>query len=345
MTSSTYESLFGGAIDPKLKRMVAVSALAHLTIAFLLFLFARNAPIENIETPPIQVTIVDLKKIPEFMSRPGGGGGGSPAPKPAPKAEIPKPTAAPKPARRAAAPKPTAPKVVARSTVPVPKPAPKPEPVLVPKEISKPRAVAITGPTAPIPPADVEHLARAGEPAQAPEVVEGAGTSASDLNVDTGGGTGVRGPVGPVSVPGGTGAGSGTGSGSGSGSGIGSGSGSGIGAGTGNGVGNGRGTGIGGFEADPDFQEYFEKIKRIVYDIMYPRVQTPGKNWVRIRFTLDASARPRNIGIVNSSNADLNEVALEAMRIGSPFPPIPAKFRALVGRPLVLRVNLNISVK
>ena len=33
MASSTFESLFGGGIDPQLKRMVALSALAHLSRA------------------------------------------------------------------------------------------------------------------------------------------------------------------------------------------------------------------------------------------------------------------------------------------------------------------------
>jgi TonB family protein len=188
----------------------------------------------------------------------------------------------------------------------------------------------------------VERLARAGEPAQGPEVVESAGTSASDLNIDIGGGTGVRGPVGPVSVPGGTGAGSGTGSGVGSGSGIGSGSGSGIGSGVGNGVGGGRGTGIGGFEADPDFHEYLREIERRIREVWQYPAGVSGDQWVVIGFSLDASARPSGIHVKNSSNALLNESAMEAMRRGSPFPPIPAKFRALVGRPLVMRVNVNI---
>ena len=343
MTSSVYESLFGGPVDPRLKRSVAVSALVHLTLAVLLFFFAKNA-VPIIEEPlPIVVTIIDLKKIPTFKSEPGGGGGGAPAPAPAPKPEAPK-AAGPKMAAPKPAPRSKAPKVVARPAPAVPAPiVKKEEPILTPKEISKPKAIVLAPANVPKAPTEIERLARAGAVGTAPEIERGAAASASDIQVDTGGGTGMRGPAGPISVPGGTGTGSGTGSGSGSGSGIGSGSGSGIGAGSGGGVGNGRGDGIGGFEADPDFSEYLEQIKRRIYQVWeYPPGVT-GRQWVVLGFTLDAGARPSGIRVKNSSNAILNQSAGDAMRRGSPFPPIPPKFRALVGRPLVMRVDVDIK--
>jgi TonB family protein len=338
-----YESLFGGPVDPRLKRSVAVSALVHLTLALLLLFIARSAAPIIEESPPIQVTIVDLKKIPAFKSEPGGGGGGAPAPAPAPKPEAPKAAgpkmAAPKPAPRA-----KAPKVASRPAPAVPAPVVKTqEPILTPKEISKPKAIVLAPANVPKAPTEIERLARAGTVGTAPEIARGAAASASDIQVDSGGGAGVRGPVGPISVPGGTGTGSGTGSGSGSGSGIGSGSGSGIGAGAGSGVGNGRGDGIGGFETDPDFAEYLQQIQKRIYDIMMAQNQSvTGRQWVRVQFTLDSSARPHNISIQKSSIPALNASALEAMKLASPFPPIPPKFRAIAGKPLLMRVDLTI---
>jgi TonB family protein len=342
MTSSTYAMLFGGPIDPQLKRMVAVSALAHLTLMLMVFLLFRNATLDIQDTPPIEVTIVELKEIPAFKSERGGGGGGAPAPARAPKAEAPKPAAPAKRAPRVVSPRPRAPKVVARATPAPPKPIVKEEPKLVPKEISRPRTFAIEPTKVPQPPTELERLARAGAPEQSPEIVRGAGTSASDIAVDTGGGTGVRGPAGPISVPGGTGSGSGTGTGSGFGSGAGSGSGSGVGSGMGSGVGAGRGDGLLGYQADPDFTEYLEKIKRRMHEVWIFPNGVSGRQWVVLRFTLNAGARPNSISVRNSSNSLLNDSAIDAMRRASPFPPIPDKFRALIGRPLAMRIEVSI---
>lgn len=343
MTSAVYESLFGGPVDPRLKRSVTVSAFVHLTLGLLLFFFARSAAPIIEEPPPIVVTIIELKKLPAFKSEPGGGGGGGPAPAPAPKPDAPK-AASPRMAARKPAPRATAPKVVARAAPAVPAPiVKKEEPILTPKEISKPKAIVLHPANVPKAPTELERLARAGDVSTSPEITSGAAASAADIQVDTGGGTGVRGPVGPISVPGGTGTGSGTGSGSGIGSGAGSGSGSGVGSGAGNGVGAGRGPGIGGYEGDPDFSEYLEQIKRRIYQVWQFPPGVTGRQWVVIGFTLDAGARPSGIRVKNSSNAILNQSASDAMRRGSPFPPIPPKFRALIGRPLVMRVDVTIG--
>jgi len=89
----------------------------------LLFFFAKSAAPIIEESPPIKVTIIDLKKIPAFKSEPGGGGGGAPAPAPAPKPEAPK-AAGPKMAAPKPAPRSKAPKVVARPAPAVPAPSP-----------------------------------------------------------------------------------------------------------------------------------------------------------------------------------------------------------------------------
>lgn len=65
MASSTFDGGFGGGIDPQLKRMVGLSALAHLSIAALLITLAGNAPLPVNYSPSIQVALVDLPEVTE----------------------------------------------------------------------------------------------------------------------------------------------------------------------------------------------------------------------------------------------------------------------------------------
>jgi len=303
--------------DVRIDPFFLVSVLFHLLLALLLWRAIAAMP--EIETPKKEEVVVKLE---EFLPRQDAG---SPAAAPAPKPEQPKP-AAPRPVeKKVAAPRPVAPirAPVPRAVVQRPVLKPEPEPVLVPKEIVKPRSISPTAPISPSTPTEAERIARAGSPTLAPEAVQGAGTSASDIAVDSGAGTGVRGPVGPISVPGGTGTGTG------------------LGAGLGRG--NAPGDAVRGYESDPDFSEYLEKIRRRMFQVwVYPQGVT-GRQWVVLRFTLDAGARPNNISVKSSSNALLNDSAIDAMRRASPFPPIPDKFRALVGRPLAMRIEVTIG--
>jgi TonB family protein len=63
---------------------------------------------------------------------------------------------------------------------------------------------------------------------------------------------------------------------------------------------------------------------------------------VKIGFALAPEGSLRDARVVSSSSATLNESALSAMRRASPFPPLPAKFRALAGQPLVLSFTVTI---
>src|SRR3990172_7350311 len=63
MASSTFDSLFGGGIDPQLKRMVALSALAHVTLGLLAFLTLRSGPLPVDYSPAISVALVDLPEV------------------------------------------------------------------------------------------------------------------------------------------------------------------------------------------------------------------------------------------------------------------------------------------
>jgi TonB family protein len=94
--------------------------------------------------------------------------------------------------------------------------------------------------------------------------------------------------------------------------------------------------------SDPDFTEYFELIKRRVYAAWRYPEKVRGVHKVSLRFSLDRVGGARGIQVVRSSNAELNASAAEAMDRASPFPPIPEKFRALVGQPLTLIFTVTI---
>lgn len=95
--------------------------------------------------------------------------------------------------------------------------------------------------------------------------------------------------------------------------------------------------------SDPDFTEYFELIKRRVYAAWrYPQ-GVRGIYKVSVRFTLDRAGASTRMEVLKSTNPQLNESAVEAMRRASPFPPIPEKFRALVGQPLTLIFTVTIQ--
>ncbi|MBI3988221.1 MAG: TonB C-terminal domain-containing protein [candidate division NC10 bacterium] len=105
----------------------------------------------------------------------------------------------------------------------------------------------------------------------------------------------------------------------------------------GRGPGEGTRPGVGLIDtSDPDFTEYFETIKKRVYTAWkYPK-GVRGEHKVSLRFHLDQAGGVRNVKVVDSTNQTLNESAVQAMERASPFPPIPEKFKKLVGEPLVL---------
>jgi len=95
--------------------------------------------------------------------------------------------------------------------------------------------------------------------------------------------------------------------------------------------------------SDPDFTEYFEQVKRRVYATWRYPEEVRGVHEVWVRFTLDRAGASQGVQVVRSNNAGLNASAVEAMHRASPFPPIPEKFRALVGQPLILKFTVTIQ--
>ncbi len=95
--------------------------------------------------------------------------------------------------------------------------------------------------------------------------------------------------------------------------------------------------------SDPDFTEYFELIKRRVFAAWrYPK-GVRGVHKVSLRFRLDRAGASHGVQVVRSTDRQLNMSAVEAMNRASPFPPIPEKFRALVGQPLTLIFTVTVQ--
>jgi TonB family protein len=166
------------------------------------------------------------------------------------------------------------------------------------------------------------------EPSAAPAAVAG-----------TDGGEGPRATVAlPPSLVHGRGAG---GAGTGSGGATGAGTGVGTGPGTSGGAGGAGGAGID--PGDPDFSEYFRLIERRVRAAWrFPESLGGTTQTVKIGFALAPEGSLRDARVVSSSSATLNESALSAMKRAAPFPPLPPKFRALAGQPLVMSFTIII---
>ncbi|MFQ5458226.1 MAG: hypothetical protein ACE5FC_07235, partial [Myxococcota bacterium] len=251
--------------DVRLDPFFATSIVLHL-IAALLF-WQVLAALPEIEEPKEEEVVVKLE---DLLPSEAGSPAAVKAPEPAPPAPAAAPTPAPKaPTTKTAAPKPT-PRPRPKQVVQKPVPKPEPEPILVPKQINRPRAIAKNAPISPKTPTLSERVSTFEASAPAADVSLGAGTRAAAIDVDRGGGTGIRGPAGPVAVPGGQGTGSGLGA--------------------GRGRGNVQGSPLRGFATDPDFTEYLEKIRRRMMQVWVYPPGWKGKAKVALNFRLDARA-------------------------------------------------------
>jgi TonB family protein len=144
------------------------------------------------------------------------------------------------------------------------------------------------------------------------------------------------GPVAPVALPPGLARGA-----SGGGTGGVTAAGTGGAAGTGDVAGAGAGTGVD--TADPDFSEYFRLIERRVRSAWrFPESLGGTTQTVKIGFSLAPDGGLRDARVVSSSSGVLNGSALAAMKQASPFPPLPVKFKALAGQPLVMSFTVTI---
>jgi TonB family protein len=109
------------------------------------------------------------------------------------------------------------------------------------------------------------------------------------------------------------------------------------------GAGGGAGSGTGVDPGDPDFSEYFRVIERRVRAAWkFPDSLGGTTQTVKIGFALAPEGSLREARVVSSSSRTLNDSALSAMKRAAPFPPLPDKFRALAGQPLVMSFTVMI---
>jgi TonB family protein len=95
---------------------------------------------------------------------------------------------------------------------------------------------------------------------------------------------------------------------------------------------------------DPDFSEYFRVIEaRVRTAWKYPENLGGTTQTVKLEFSLRLDGAVDGVRVVSSTSGVMNESALTAMRKAAPFPPLPAKFRSLVGQPIVMSFTVTIK--
>jgi TonB family protein len=319
----------------RLGRFLGFSAALHLGLAALtpwLALTARPGGEELVR--PI-----------DFF--PDAGGGGAPprsGPAPAPSASRPGRTASaargdrrptPPPTPVAPAPAPTPPSVPEPLAPPTPLPGTGDIPVGTPKVVGTPdsgAAVAVPRPTPVAPPT-------LGATAVTPS--EGTDARAPALARELAAGEGDGGPRATLAIPREL-----VGRGGGGIAGVGpDGTGRGarpVGAGTG---GAGQPGGGGTVDAaDPDFTEYFRLIERRVRAVWQFPPQLKGTtHTVKLGFALRLDGTLDDVRVLSSTSVVLDESAQSAMQRATPFPPLPLKFRALIGQHLVMSFTVTVK--
>jgi TonB family protein len=84
--------------------------------------------------------------------------------------------------------------------------------------------------------------------------------------------------------------------------------------------------------SSPDFAPYLEMIKKRVQSVWkYPEGMT-GSHRINVIFILDRAGKLVRAEVADSTDPRLNNSALQAMRIASPFPPIPESLRSFQAR-------------
>ena len=63
---------------------------------------------------------------------------------------------------------------------------------------------------------------------------------------------------------------------------------------------------------------------------------------MKLAFALRLDGTLEEARVLSSTSAVLDESARSAMRRATPFPPLPMKFRALAGQPLVMSFTVTV---
>jgi TonB family protein len=340
---------WGFAQQSRIRGFLGLSTVAHVAAAavapwlFLTFALSERQEqlvIRTVDFFPAPET-APIGPAPETRGRAGAGpsqpkaAGGAGAVKPARPATPAEPAPAAPPAS-APAPAPAAESAPASppASEPAPAPAP-PAPRDVPAVPTEPRGstpvpYAAGRPSVPAAPTAEPARGEAGQATALARDVTGRGETGPRATVDIprdlarGGGTGGGATGGPGGAPAGGGPG-------------------GPGAGTSGRAAAGIGTGLIDTR-DPDFSEYFRVIEaRVRAAWKYPENLGGTTQTVKLGFSLRVDGAVDDVRVVSSTSGVMNESALTAMRKAAPFPPLPAKFRSLVGQPLVMSFTVTIK--
>jgi periplasmic protein TonB len=327
---------WGFAQHSRIRGFLGLSTILHVVVAalspWLLLTFALSGRQEQLVIRTVDFfpapEAAPIRSAPETQGRAGGG------------------AAPPKPAARAAPVTPAmpvesvppSPPAPASTSPPAPEPTSPPAPS-GPRDIPAPRDVPAV-PTDPRGTAPVPYAAARPSmpPASTAEPGRGETGQAAALAQDIAG-RGEAGPRATVDIPRDMVRGGGTG-------GAPSAS-SGTAAAPGEGAGGRAATGTGSGlidTRDPDFTEYFRVIEaRVRAAWKYPENLGGTTQTVKLGFSLRLDGAVDDVRVVSSTSGVMNDSALVAVRKAAPFPPLPAKFRALVGRPLVMSFTVTIK--
>ena len=95
----------------------------------------------------------------------------------------------------------------------------------------------------------------------------------------------------------------------------------------------------------PDFAPYLEMIKRRVESVWNYPEGVAGIQKVNLSFVLDRGGKLVRAVVLDSTNLELDQGVLEAVKKASPFPPIPESLKDLAGWPLRIRFTIDFGIK
>ena len=86
----------------------------------------------------------------------------------------------------------------------------------------------------------------------------------------------------------------------------------------------------------PNYVSYLNAVKKKVESTWKYSPGISGTQTVKLRFVLDIDGKLVSAEVVDSTDARLSTLALEAMNRASPFPPVPEELKNLVDEPMTI---------
>jgi len=90
-----------------------------------------------------------------------------------------------------------------------------------------------------------------------------------------------------------------------------------------------------------DYRSYLIMLRDKVQSVWKYPPGIAGTNTVKIRFVLDTDGKLVSAEVVDSSDARVSSLALDAINRASPFPSNPEILQKLAGKPLLVTFTVN----